>query len=178
MTGPGSTQAELRLMRASDLPMVLAWRNHPEVRRCMRNQDVIELEEHLRWFDVESSNAASRLLVLEVDAVPLGYVKFTLAGDGTAEWGFYAAPEAPRGTGRILGETALRYAFETLGLSKVVGHAIASNERSIRFHRNMGFSTEECTHRGPSATNAETPCFGLSARNWRHMNHREPANGP
>ena len=31
--------------------MVLGWRNHPEIRKWMYNQDEIKLEEHLNFID-------------------------------------------------------------------------------------------------------------------------------
>ena len=41
---------QIRSMAEEDLTMVLAWSNHPEVRRFMFTQHEISLEEHTQWF--------------------------------------------------------------------------------------------------------------------------------
>jgi UDP-4-amino-4,6-dideoxy-N-acetyl-beta-L-altrosamine N-acetyltransferase len=133
----------LRPMMASDLEIVLAWRNHPEVRRYMYTQHEITIDEHNRWFAQAVKNPQWHLLIFEPDAIPLGFINIHQTGPGgIAEWGFYAAPDAPKGTGRSLGHAALRYAFVEAGLYKLCGQALAFNERSIRFHRTLGFKQE------------------------------------
>ncbi len=123
--------------------MVLCWRNHPEVRRYMYTQHEISLAEHLRWFACASKDPDRHLLVFEIDRRPLGFININQTErGGIANWGFYVAPNAPLGTGRTLGEAAVRYAFETLGLHKLCGRAFAFNQRSIRFHLNLGFQRE------------------------------------
>lgn len=133
----------LRPMTEGDLEKVLLWRNHPEVRSYMYTQHEISLEEHSRWFACASKDPKRHLLVFEIDRSPLGFINIhQIAHAGVADWGFYVAPDAPSGTGRALGESALCYAFETLGLHKLCGQALAFNERSIRFHLNLGFQPE------------------------------------
>jgi UDP-4-amino-4,6-dideoxy-N-acetyl-beta-L-altrosamine N-acetyltransferase len=164
-------------MQASDLDLVLGWRNHPDVRRYMHHQRPIAPEEHLHWFSCESSNPAIHLLILEVDGVPSGYVKFTELGNGSADWGFYAAPDAPHGTGRILGDAALRHAFESLGMRDVIGHVIASNERSIAFHAKMGFIRDYCgAALNGDADPAPTVRFRLAADRWKAFNREDSSN--
>ncbi len=73
----------------------------------------------------------------------MGFVQFSgVAPGGIADWGFYAAPEARKGSGSKLGVAALGFAFETLGLHKVCGQALDFNEASIRFHLRLGFQQE------------------------------------
>ena len=59
-----------------------------------------------------------------------------------AEWGFYLAPDAPKGMGKRLGETALDYAFMTLQFDKLNAEVIDYNHRSIAYHRRLGFIEE------------------------------------
>ncbi|QEA40911.1 UDP-4-amino-4,6-dideoxy-N-acetyl-beta-L-altrosamine N-acetyltransferase [Pistricoccus aurantiacus] len=130
-------------MRANDLERVLAWRNHPEVRRYMYTRHEIRLDEHRQWFERASQDPAKHLLIFAVAGTPTGFVNITQHQQGPiADWGFYLAPEAPRGTGRQLGQSALTFAFGELGLHKLCGQALAFNERSIRFHRRLGFQQE------------------------------------
>jgi UDP-4-amino-4,6-dideoxy-N-acetyl-beta-L-altrosamine N-acetyltransferase len=133
----------LRPMTEADIPSVLRWRNDPEVRRYMYTTHEIAPEEHRRWFDRCSRDSTRALLVFEKEALPLGFVSFSSIGRSrVADWGFYLAPEAPKGTGWELGQSALAYAFGHLGLHKLCGEALAFNERSIRFHLKMGFQQE------------------------------------
>jgi UDP-4-amino-4,6-dideoxy-N-acetyl-beta-L-altrosamine N-acetyltransferase len=142
---PESTQvlSLIRPMIQSDLERVLTWRNHPDVRRYMYTQHEITLDEHLRWFERTLPDPKKHLLIYEVSTQPQGFVSFSEVGDGgVADWGFYAAPCAPKGSGRQLGRAALNHAFTQLRLHKVCGQALAYNERSIRFHQTLGFSQE------------------------------------
>lgn len=133
----------LRLMTQSDLELVLSWRNHPDIRRFMYKQHEITSLEHFRWFESCQANAGRSLLIFEHDSVPTGFVNITQSTLGhIADWGFYLSPDAMRGSGTLLGEAALKYAFQTLGLHKVCGQALAYNERSIRFHLRLGFTRE------------------------------------
>lgn len=133
----------IRSMTLGDLPMVLEWRNHPEVRRFMLTQHEISLTEHTEWFNRAVKDATRRLLIVQENHNPIGYVQFSgVSPGGIADWGFYTQPDAAKGTGRKLGQSALDFAFGPLKLHKVCGEAIASNQASIRFHERLGFKRE------------------------------------
>lgn len=167
------TLGAVRPMTEGDLKRVLSWRNHPEVRRYMYTQHEIAFEEHARWFARASQDPARHLLVFEIDTLPVGFVNIhQIASGGIADWGFYAAPDAPKGAGRALGQAALRYAFETVTLRKVCGQALAFNERSIRFHLNLGFQQESVLHHQhfDGQQYQDVVCFGLLASEWHQAN--------
>lgn len=162
--------SQVRTMVHADLALVLTWRNHPDVRRYMYTQHEITLEEHQRWFERASTDLKKHLLIFEVGHQPLGYVNFNELGNGgIADWGFYVAPDAPKGIGRQLGREALNHAFIELKLHKVCGQALVFNERSIRYHQLLGFQQEgnfhdhhfdgECYH--------HVICFGLLCHEWQ-----------
>lgn len=133
----------VRTMCRTDLRDVWAWRNHWEVRRYMRTQHEISWEEHLAWFASASIDPTRHLLIYEGQQQARGFVSFTESGDGgSADWGFYLAPGSPKGTGRKLARSALDFAFERMKMHKVCGQALGFNERSIRFHLNLGFVQE------------------------------------
>ncbi|MGN2624135.1 UDP-4-amino-4,6-dideoxy-N-acetyl-beta-L-altrosamine N-acetyltransferase [Stutzerimonas balearica] len=157
-------------MSPVDLECVLAWRNHPEVRRYMYTRHEITLEEHAGWFERASKDPGRHLLIFEDGEVPLGFINLQqIAPGGIAEWGFYAAPDAPKGTGRQLGRVALRYAFDEVGFHKLCGQALAFNERSIRFHRSMGFREEGVLRQQhfDGQHHHDVVCFGLLAGEWQ-----------
>lgn len=165
-----SLSSQIRPMVHADLALVLAWRNHPDVRRYMYTQHEITLDEHQRWFERTLPDPKKHLLVFEVNQQPLGFVSFNETGSGgIADWGFYAAPDAPKGRGRQLGRAALSHAFIQLKLHKVNGQALAYNERSIQFHQSLGFQQEGI--RRDQHYDGEryhhVICFGLLGHEWQ-----------
>lgn len=159
----------IRKVTEQDLPMVLAWRNHAEVRRYMFTQHEISLDEHRNWFAKASRDHSRCLLIVEEDKQAIGYVQFSKVEDGgVADWGFYARPDAPKGTGRKLGVMALNHAFGPLKLHKVCGQAIASNQASIAFHQRLGFVLEGVLRDQQRINGAyhSLYCFGLLATEW------------
>jgi len=165
-----SAQARVRPMTHEDLERVLAWRNHEEVRRYMYTQHEIGLLEHCRWFEQASKDTSRHLLVFENNAVPLGFINIhQIAPGGVADWGFYAAPDAPKGTGRQLGQTALQYAFSHALLHKICGQALVFNERSIKFHQSLGFRQEGILREQhfDGQSYHDVVCFGLLAPEWQ-----------
>lgn len=165
-------------MTSDDLMRVLTWRNDPRIRRYMLTQHEISFEEHRQWFERASQDSSRRLLVFEAAGKPCGYVGFHgVVADDAADWGFYAAPDAPKGTGRRLGRAALDFAFDVLGLHKVCGQVLALNEPSIEFHRALGFRQEGVLreqHRLGDAYH-DLVCFGLLEREWYAMTRRAPS---
>jgi UDP-4-amino-4,6-dideoxy-N-acetyl-beta-L-altrosamine N-acetyltransferase len=163
-------------MTLADLETVLAWRNHEVVRRFMYTQHVISKDEHSRWFDRASIDPKRHLLIYQLGDKALGFVNINeIAAGGIAEWGFYAAPDAPRGTGSALGHAVLRHAFQNLKLHKLCGQAIAFNERSIRFHLKLGFLKEGILQQQHFDGNNyhDVWCFGLLANSWQAKHSKE-----
>lgn len=159
----------VRPMLTYDLPMVLAWRNHIDVRQYMYNQHEISLAEHLKWFEKASLDPSKYCLVFEYSGEPTGFVSLSLRETCVfADWGFYVAPLTKKGIGKLLGVSALNYAFNDLGLHKVYGQAIAYNERSIAFHLKLGFVDEGIMSGRyfDGANFHDVICFGLAAEEW------------
>jgi UDP-4-amino-4,6-dideoxy-N-acetyl-beta-L-altrosamine N-acetyltransferase len=161
----------VRRMVEGDLEQVLAWRNHPDVRRFMYTQHEIGLAEHRAWFERASQDEHRHLLIVEEEGLALGFVQFNEPSqNGVAEWGFYAAPNTPKGTGRKLAHAALDHAFGALGFHKVCGQALDFNERSIAFHRSLGFIDESVLREQyfDGDRYHAVHCFGLLASEWHH----------
>ena len=162
-------EQQLRLMNDRDVDQVLAWRNHPDIRRYMYSTHEITPEEHRSWYKNAKSNKAISLMIYEQDDKALGFVSVTRSrSPEVADWGFYTAPDAPAGTGRSLGELALDYAFTVLRLHKLCGQLLAFNERSVRFHQNLKFSEEARLreHHFDGNKFHDVICFGLLKREW------------
>jgi RimJ/RimL family protein N-acetyltransferase len=135
----------------------------------MLTQHEISLDEHAAWFERMTRDATAALLVVEEEGMACGLVHFSRAQpDGSREWSFYKAPDAPRGSGLRVAAAALAHAFEVLRISKVRGQVLDYNKASLRLHEKLGFSSE-----GILAGQAEMKgqrhdliCFGLSRDAW------------
>lgn len=173
LTESAPTLSLVRPMTQQDLELVLAWRNHEEVRRYMYTQNIIELADHICWFEKASQDTDRHLLVFERGDVPLGFIHIhKIAAGNIAEWGFYAAPDAPPGTGRQLGEAAMQYAFEEATVHKICGKALAYNERSIKFHLSLGFQQEGIlrSQHFDGQSYHDVVCFGRLVTDWQADN--------
>ena len=162
--------SQIRPMVHVDLELVLTWRNHPAVRRYMYTQHEITLAEHQSWFERSLRDQRKHLFVFEANHQPLGFVNFNETGNGgIADWGFYAAPDAPKGSGSRLGRAALNNAFTQLKLHKINGQALACNERSIKFHQTLGFQQEGILRdqHFDGERYHYVICFGLLCHKWQ-----------
>jgi len=161
----------LRPLAEPDLPLVRAWRNHPSVRQHMFSTHAIAEAEHQQWFARQQADPTRRLWLFLRGGQPMGFVHLSgVAPGGVAEWGFYAAPGAPKGTGRALGQAALARAFGTEHLHKVCGQVLATNAASLAFHRRLGFTEEGVLrqqHRSADGAHYhDIHCFGLLRADW------------
>ena len=160
----------VRPVTAADLPMVLGWRNHPAIRGFMLTRHEISLDEHRNWFAQASTDPTRRLLIVEDASGPVGYAQFNNVREGgVSDWGFYACPDAPKGSGRKLGRAALNHAFGALNLHKVCGQAIDSNRASIALHTALGFAREGVLRDQHHIDGAwhSLVCFGLLKHEWQ-----------
>lgn len=142
----------------------------------MYTQHEISKAEHSRWFDQAITDSKRHLLIYQVSDKPQGFINIhETAPGGIADWGFYTAPDAPRGTGGSLGYAALLHAFQKLNLHKLCGNAIAFNERSIRFHLKLGFSKEGVLrqHYFDGYSYCDVWSFGLLASEWQANNLKD-----
>ena len=160
----------LRRLTEADLPLLLSWRNDPTINRYMFNQRPIQLAEHLQWFCKAIQDRRYSLLIYEMNGEPLGHINFTQKPDSyIAEWGFYIAPNAPKGTGSNMCELALEVGFNEMKLHKISAQVLGYNERSLRLHQKLGFQQEgvllDQHYDGSYYHN--THCFGLLAREWK-----------
>lgn len=140
--------SNIRKMVESDLEMVLQWRNHPDIRKYMYTNHIINITEHQEWFRKISDNKDTHLLIFEFNQLPLGFIQIdtNISNKKDATWGFYIAPNSPRGTGSKLGKAALDYAFNFIKIKKLCGSVIDFNKQSIKFHKKIGFMLEETKH--------------------------------
>ena len=133
--------AVLRPATPADCRRLFEWRNHPEIRRFMFDSGEIAWDGHQAWFARQLANPEFTMLLYEAGGTAQGYASFKHLGGGRCEWGFYLAPDCPRGQGHgsTLGQLALQYAFCRLNMREVYGQVLPHNAASLAMHRKLGF---------------------------------------
>jgi UDP-4-amino-4,6-dideoxy-N-acetyl-beta-L-altrosamine N-acetyltransferase len=167
---------ELRPMNPTDLLTVLAWRNHPDIRRWMFNRNEISLMEHQNWFESAANDPTRSLLLLWQKNVPQAFVGFdNIKPNNPINWGFYCAADSPKGTGSILGRKALNHGFHALRAHKIVGQIAEFNVRSLQFHQKFGFQQEGRLRQQFFAEGKywDQLSFGLLASEWSQTQWNE-----
>lgn len=131
----------LRPMTDADLERVFFWRNHPSIRAHMFTQHEITLDEHRAWWDSVKSSSKFASFIFERASTPLGYVAFSeiVTTASTATWGFYTAPDAPKGTGSLMSLAAMDMGFGPLGLRRLNAEVLVRNTVSQQLHKSFGF---------------------------------------
>ncbi len=161
----------LRLLAEADLPLMLAWRNAPEIRFNMYSSREIGETEHRAWFVHMQEDPQLRWHIhLNEDGAPDGVVYFTQyqPQQASAFWGFYLGEHRGSGAGLRLGMDGLDEAFGSLGLHKLNADVIAPNKRSLRFHERLGFRREGFfrEHHFDGEKRIDVVRFGMLADEW------------
>lgn len=134
----------LREIREDELELMLSWRNAPNVRANMFTKHEITLTEHLSWWSRTRLRSDQLYSIYEFAGRPAGVVGFTSIdfANRNCAWAFYAAPEAPRGTGSRMELLALDKAFYDLKMHKLYCEVLAYNAAVLRLHQKFGFAVE------------------------------------
>lgn len=135
---------KLRFIADDELELMRSWRNAPSVRANMYTRHEISAEEHRAWWCRISQTHNHRYFIYESAGTPSGIVGFNDIDDvnGNSAWAFYAAPDAPKGTGTRMELLALEHAFYELKLHKLYCEVLAFNSQVIKLHQKFGFQIE------------------------------------
>ncbi|SNR90665.1 UDP-4-amino-4,6-dideoxy-N-acetyl-beta-L-altrosamine N-acetyltransferase [Pseudomonas segetis] len=134
----------LRGIAAHEHALMREWRNAPAVRRNMYTQHEISAEEHEQWWSAMLGRSDNQYFMYEYHGKPSGIVAFTNIDNisSNSTWAFYAAEDAPKGTGSRMEFLALEYAFTKLNLHKLCCEVLAYNSPVIKLHQKFGFKIE------------------------------------
>jgi UDP-4-amino-4,6-dideoxy-N-acetyl-beta-L-altrosamine N-acetyltransferase len=166
----------LRPIAASDLDILLSWRNSDRIRSVMFSDHIISRDEHRSWFENITKSDSSIFLVFEYEQRPAGLVYFTNIDrmNGKCFWGFYLGDETlPAGTGIKLGILGLDYAFDHLGMRKVSGETFVFNAAGVNFHKKLGFVEEGrlARHILKNGKFEDVILFSLFKEEWDRRRH-------
>jgi diamine N-acetyltransferase len=137
----------LCLLRESDLPMTLKWRNQDHIRKWFVHSGVLTPEQHREWFQGYSQRENDYLFIIEeiMDLKkPVGQISLYNIdwGRKQGEYGRLMIGE-PSAQGKGLAKEAtgllLHYAFGELDLKGVYLEVFEKNEPALSIYRAYGF---------------------------------------
>ena len=138
----------LRLMTREDTDNIIKWRNRDEVRSQFIYQKLFTKESHEKWIEtmVETGKVVQMIIVLCDGDRPIGsvYVRDIDMEHKKAEYGVFIGETdcLGKGYGTEAAELMREYAFEFLGLHKLMLRVYADNERAIQSYEKAGFVKE------------------------------------
>ncbi|OCS89628.1 UDP-4-amino-4,6-dideoxy-N-acetyl-beta-L-altrosamine N-acetyltransferase [Caryophanon latum] len=127
------------------MQLIYKWRNQLFIREVMYNSEHLQWEYHIKWFENNLIDDQVYMKILYYEGMPYGLANFRLTDNQSnlGEWGFYiGVKEAPKGMGMLLGYYMLQFLFEEVMIRKVCAEVIDYNERSLHFHKKVGFTQD------------------------------------
>lgn len=134
----------IQLINFTDLPleekkMILEWRNHPEIRKWMYNQDEITLKEHLNFIESLKRRKDQLYFLVKKENEFIGVIDFThLLENKSVHMGIYSNPDT-KGNGKILLYEIIQYAFKTLNVKKIYSELFEENKRAYNLYKKFNF---------------------------------------
>ena len=149
----------LRAITTADLPMLVGWRNDPEIKGLLGGWSFpASLEAEQEWFAKARQDQSTQRLAIEVleDFRYVGNIGLYDIDwkDRKAEYGILIGDKSAwgRGYGLDASNALLSYAFRELNLHRVSLKVLAQHRRAIRLYEKIGFREEgrlrEDTFRG------------------------------
>lgn len=137
----GCTGISLRPAVAEDGDDLFAWRNREAVRLASRNREPIPRPVHEAWLADTLARADRRLLVGERNGVPVGVVRFDLAGDEAEVSIYLASDEHAAGAGGDLLAAAERWLAldRSAGVCKIRAEVAGDNAPSRHMFLSAGY---------------------------------------
>lgn len=133
----------LRLRRAAegDAQKMFSWRNDESVRRVSLNPGEIAWEEHCDWFRCSMASADRSLLIAEDGEMPVGVLRFDVAGD-VADISIFLNPElVGRGYGTAILQEGTAWARRNLeGVKTLRARIKPDNMASSHAFEKAGFA--------------------------------------
>ena len=138
----------LRLMTAEDTENIIKWRNSDVVRKQFIYQKEFTVESHENWIKtmIETGKAVQMMIVLNEGDRAIGsvYVRDIDLEHKKAEYGIFIGETdcLGKGYGTEAAELMIEYAFEFLGIHKLMLRVYAENERGIKSYEKAGLKKE------------------------------------
>lgn len=138
----------LRLMTRDDTENIIKWRNNDVVRSQFIYQKLFTKESHEKWIEtmIDTGKVVQMVIMLVEGDRPIGsvYIRDIDKEHKKGEYGVFIGEEdcLGKGYGTEAAELMTEYAFEYIGLHKLMLRVYADNERAIRSYEKAGFEKE------------------------------------
>lgn len=165
----------LRDLRPEDEPVLLRWRNLPDVGRYMYSDHQITPAEHGSWFSSIPDDPKRRYWVIVCDGEDVGLVNLYDIDTVNSRcfWAFYLASPSVRGkgVGSYVEYSILQHVFEEMGLNKLCCEVLGFNEPVLKMHARFGFQQEGLfrEHIVKSGEAMEVVRLAILRREWRQV---------
>jgi len=137
--------------------MILEWRNNPDIKIWMYNQDEIKLENHLSFIENLKNSKDKLYFLLKNENDYIGVIDFTqIIKDESLHMGIYNNPNL-KGYGKILLEIIINYAFETLKVKRIFSEVFSKNDKAYKLYKRYKFKEINTK----SVNNQEVICMEL-----------------
>lgn len=165
----------IRPITYEDTELIVKWRNQDNVKKYFFYREEFTSDIHEKWMrdKVETGEVVQFVVCLKENDVPVGstYLRDIDTYNKTAEYGVFLGEENIRGMGvgkRVLMLT-LDYAFNELGLEKIISRAITSNKPSVYSFLNSGFVVDEEVADVPCSDGEKVPMTMMSITKDKYM---------
>lgn len=119
--------------------MILEWRNQPEIKACMYNQNEITLEEHLNFIETLKTKEDKLYFLVKKESEYIGVIDFTqIIKKESLHMGIYGNPNK-RGNGKILLNEIIKYSFNILKVKKIFSEVFKENNKAYELYKKFEF---------------------------------------
>ncbi|URM34906.1 UDP-4-amino-4,6-dideoxy-N-acetyl-beta-L-altrosamine N-acetyltransferase [Cytobacillus firmus] len=127
-------------IKEEHLELILNWRTSEFVTRHMYTDIDYDLDKQNEWLKSVQRDQNSHYWVLNYKDQPIGLVSITDINyrDKRAYWNFYIGDPAYGMLGGFIGPYVYNYAFEFLGIHKLMGEVMEENEGVRKLHLKQG----------------------------------------
>lgn len=137
---------ELRAIDRSEIELIRSWRNSLEVASYMYNEEPIDKDQQVAWFEKISHDELSKYWMICFEGKPMGLANLAAINyrHKRCDWAFYlGSPEARgKGIGSKVEFLILDYVFTELNFNKLCCEVFTFNEAVIEQHKKFGFTIE------------------------------------
>lgn len=142
--------------------MILAWRNHENVKAYMYNTNDISEAEHFAFIEDLKTRADKRYFLVQHEGVDIGVIDFNDISATSATLGLYANPKLnQQGIGSLLMQSIVEYAFKRLKVQTLKAEVFEENVKAKALYEKFGF----CEKERKSVNEKEVICMELIHEN-------------
>lgn len=131
----------LRRATMGDAEQVFRWRNDPKIVQAGASRRLVTWNEHLRWFRESVALSRRMLLIIQVEGVDVGLVRYDqLPQEGEVELSIYLLDGyTGRGLGSVAFASSLPNLYAWRNVTLIVATVRKDNPNSLRFFERLGF---------------------------------------